>query len=202
MTISYPLSLPDTKRTRITLRPNSIVGVSVSPFTYQTQVQQFGAQILVWDVTSPPVAKDDAEAWITFFQNLDGRYGTFLLGDNTRSTPRGTATGTPLVKGASQTGNVLLTDGWTSNVTGILKDGDWIQLPGYRHHRVCGDVNSDGSGNATLQIFPRLRSSPSDNATIITSNTVGLYRMLNNESSIDIDQNKTVSIAFVAVEAI
>ncbi len=50
------------------------------------------------------------------------------MGDPVNTSPRGAATGTPLVKGASQTGNTLTTDGWTTGVTGILKAGDWIQL--------------------------------------------------------------------------
>ena len=99
-------------------------------------------------------------------------------------------------------GNVLETDGWPHGVTGVVADGDWIQLPGYRHHRICGAANSDGSGNATLTIYPRLRESPADNAAITVANTVGLYRMLTNDSNIDAGTDTNVSVQFTAVEAL
>ena len=156
----------------------------------------------MWDVTCTPKTRDEAEAWISFFMKLDGVYGTFLLGDNTRKALRGVGGGTPLVKGANQEGNVLETDGWPHGVTGVVADGDWIQLPGYRHHRICGAANSDGSGNATLTIYPRLRESPADNAAITVANTVGLYRMLTNDSNIDIGTDTNVSVQFTAVEAL
>jgi hypothetical protein len=80
--------------------------------------------------------------------------------------------GTPLVNGANQNGEYLITDGWTAGVTGLLKAGDIIKfttikeinptsreiVPSGRVARfiVQEDVNSDGSGNATIKIWPPL----------------------------------------------
>lgn len=112
--------------------------------------------------------------WEAFKSQLRGRSGRFYWGPAHAQYPRGVATGTPLVNGASQTGQSLVTDGWTHSVTGILKVGDYFHYDtptGWRclHHIVSADVNSDGSGNATLTIEPPIRESPADDAAIVTT---------------------------------
>ena len=113
--------------------------------------------------------------------------------------------GTPLVNGASQnttyanSGDTnsqnLVTDGWSSSVTGLLKAGDVftiagvyamnpvpgegttgkLQMPYLQEFVVLSDVDSDGLGNATLSISPAIITSgpyqtvsaaPADNAAI------------------------------------
>lgn len=101
----------------------------------------------------------------------------------------GAYAGTPLVNGASQTGDSLVTDGWSNSITGLLKKGDLIRISGVHSVNpinqistgveqtflVTADVNSDGSGNATIPISPSITvtgayatvaSSPADNAAI------------------------------------
>lgn len=154
------------------------------------------------EVTLPVMERADAEEWISFLLKLNGQQGTFLLGDSAAKTARGIATGTPLVNGASQTGQSLVTDGWTAGVTGILKAGDYIQL-GQRLYKVLNDANSDGSGNATLDIWPRLRESPANNSSIIVSDCLGLFRLSGNSYQIhSADVAKLFSLAFSAEEAI
>lgn len=203
MSITYPLSLPSTPGIkRFTWLTSNAVSLARSPFTYVTQVQAHNGQIWKAEVTMPPMERADAEQWTTFLLQLMGTKGTFYLGDPLGKTPRGTATGTPLVNGGSQTGNSLITDGWTSSVTGILKAGDYIQI-GQRLYKNLKDVNSDGSGNATLDIYPRLRETPSDNASILTTNTVGLFRLQSSEVPVyEADTERVYSITFTAIEAI
>ena len=203
MAISYPLSLPtNVSPSRITFTAASAVAISRSALSFVSQVQQYDGQLWQAEVTLPPMNRATAEEWIVFLLKLNGQYGTFLLGDIAAKTPRGIATGTPLVKGASQTGQELITDGWTNSTTGILKAGDYIQI-GQRLYKNLSDVNSNGSGEATLDIWPRLRESPADNASIIVSSTVGLFRLLANSSKVyDVGADKNYSIAFSAVEAV
>ena len=129
MAITYPLSLPSNRQiARVRLNATDVVGVSQSPFTASQQVYRYTGQFWEADITLRPMDRDDAEYWISFLLKLNGQYGTFLLGDPNGATPRGVATGTPLVNGASQTGNELITDGWTAGVTGIMKAGEQPQL--------------------------------------------------------------------------
>ena len=205
MAITYPLSLPTNKgMARIKLSANDIVGVSQSPFTAAQQVYKYTGQFWEADITLPPMKRADAEYWISFLLKLNGPYGTFLLGDPNGTVPRGVATGTPLVQGGSQTGYELITDGWTSGVTGILKAGDYIQLgssSASKLYKVIEDVNSDGSGVATLTIWPSLRLSPADNAAIVTASPRGVFR-LTTTPSWDINEATFYGMTFGAREAL
>ena len=82
--------------------------------------------------------------------------------------------GTPLVNGANQTGTSLITDGWSNSITNVLLKGDIILLGEAlgnvnavnpqsrvstgqpRRFVVTANVNSDGSGNATIPISPAM----------------------------------------------
>jgi hypothetical protein len=206
MAISYPLNLPTASGImRVRLVANDVVGVSQSPFTAAQQVYRYTGQFWEADITLPPMKRADAEYWISFLLKLNGPYGTFLMGDPNGTSPRGVATGTPLVNGAGQAGNELVTDGWTTSQTGILKAGDYIQLgtaATSRLYKVLDDVNSDGSGNATLTVWPDLRSSPSDNAAITVSNTKTTFRLTSAQTSWDINEATIYGLTFGAREAL
>ena len=121
-------------------------------------------------------------------------------------TARGTAgssAGTPLVNGASQTGNTLIIDGATASQTGYLKAGDYIQLGTgitQRLHMVIDDANSDGSGNVTLNIEPALRSSPDNNLGIVVANTKGVFRLASNETNWEANAVSTYGLTFAVKE--
>lgn len=205
MAIVYPLTFPTDCIRSVTIRSRNVVATSISPFTGQQQVYRHQGQWWEMEVTMPAMKRADAEAVAAFLIKLSGQYGTFLLGDIANTAPRGVGTGTPLVQGASQTGDTLVTDGWTPSTTGILKAGDWIQLgsaSSTRLHKVLDDVNSDGSGNATLTIWPNLRSSPSDNAAITINNTKGIWRLASNAQDYTIDIGKVYGMTFACMEAL
>lgn len=206
MAISYPLALPThTGIKSVSLRANDIVGMNVSPFSAAQQVYKYTGQFWEADISLPAMKREDAEYWVTFLMKLNGAYGTFLLGDPNAATARGVATGTPLVNGASQTGYTLITDGWTADTTGILKAGDYIQLgtgSDSRLHKVLDDVNSDASGNATFDIWPNLRTSPSDNQAITVSNCKGVFRLSANMMEMNINEAALYGVTFGAKEAL
>lgn len=206
MAISYPLALPTTTGiAKIRISANNVVGVSQSPFTSKQQVYKFSGQFWEAEISLPPMKRADAEYWISFLLKLNGSYGTFLLGDPNGATARGVATGAPLVKGASQTGSELITDGWTTSTTGILKAGDYIQLgsgSAAKLHKVLDDVDSNSSGEATLTLWPDLRSAPSDNAAIIVSGAKGLFRLSTNQQDWDVNEASIYGMTFPAREAL
>lgn len=209
MAESYPLALPThTGIARIRLVARDVVGVSTSPFNFKQQVYRHQGQRWEADITLPPMKRADAEQWAAFLLRLRGAYGTFLLNDPLNATPRGSAStnaGTPLVAGELQTGDELNIDGCPASATGYLKAGDYIQLGSGATatlHKVLEDVDTDGSGAATLNLWPKVRTAPADDATVTVSSAKGNFRLSSNETMWDIDQASIYGITFAAIEAL
>jgi hypothetical protein len=118
----------------------------------------------------------DAALMQAFLAQLRGQAGRFFMYNMARTAPRGIATGTPLVKGASQTGTSLITDGWTISQTGILKAGDFFSVNG-ELKMVVADCNSDSGGNATITFEPPLRAAPADNAALTTASPTATFKL-------------------------
>jgi hypothetical protein len=207
VSITYPLALPSSPPgfRSFEMSGHSTVGRSVSPFTGSQQIYEWPGTWWAVRASLPPMARADAERWIAFMLALRGSAGTFLLGDPLGTAPRGVATGTPLVNGASQTGKSLTTKGWTHSITGILKMGDYLQIGTgltQRLYKNLQDTNSDGTGVAVFDVFPSLRESPADNAAIVLSAAKGLFRMATNDAGWTVDVAKTYGLGFEAIEAI
>lgn len=74
--------------------------------------------------------------------------------------------GVPLVNGANQQGMSLIVDGLPAGAVIPIK---WLSLivNGRRFaYFITGEVTADGLGRATLPIWPMIRRSPPDNATV------------------------------------
>ena len=209
MAITYPLSMPtNTNVATVSLTAVNTVGVTSSPYNYKLSVYRHQGQRWEADINLSLMKRADAEEWITFFMKQYGGYGTFLLGDPNAATPRGSAAttaGTPVVNGASQTGDELDIDGLPASATGYLKAGDYIQLgtgTSSQLYKVLDDVDSNASGEATLQIWPDLRSSPADDATVVVSGAKGLFQLSTPTTNWTIDNAGFYSMAFGAVETL
>jgi hypothetical protein len=156
----------------------------------------------VVDVSYPPMKREAAEEISCFLLKLGGQAGTFMLGDPLAQTPRGIATGTPKVSGGSNQGQTLLTKGWTISQTGILKKGDYLQIGNYLYKNL-NDVNSDGSGNATLDIFPVLRETYADDTAIVVTGAQGIFRLTDNIVPIyNATEERLYEVGFTAIEAL
>ncbi len=209
MPINYPLTFPvDKGLARIILRAKSAVSLTSSPFTGQQDVQVWTGQWWELNASFPPLSNTDFDNIISFFLSLNGSEGTFLFGDPKKATPRGsasTAPGTPTVNGAGQTGQDLNCTGAPVNATNYLRAGDYIQLgsgSSSKLHRSLTDINSDASGNFTVTIWPKLRASPGNNDPITVSNTVGLWRLRNNQTEWNTVPLVPYNLSFEAVEAL
>jgi len=206
MGVTYPLSLPDSNSIRgIELRAVNAVAYSRSPFTFAGQAHAYSGQMWTADITLKPMRRSDAEQWIAWLISLRGQFGTFLLNDPLGCTPRGSAGGTPLVNGSAQTGNLINIDGCTASQTGWLKAGDYVQFGSGSSaslHKVLEDVNTDGSGETTLEIWPSVRTAPADNSTVVTSSAKGLFRLSSNEQAWSVNEASIYGITFGAMEAV
>ena len=209
MAESYPLTFPtQTGIAAVEITATDIVSISESPFTLAQQVVRHAGARWSATIRIPPVKRSDSEYWNSFLLRLRGQFGTFLLGDPNGTTPRGSAAsaaGTPVVNGASQTGNELAIDGLPTSAVGYLRAGDYIQLgsaASARLYKVLEDVDTNGSGEATLNLWPDLRSSPADGATVVVSGAKGVFRLASNDATWTINNAGFYSISFAAVEAL
>ena len=206
---TYPIGLPtgaSSQPTNTTFRIRRIVGQSMSPFTGETQTFRHQGEWWEAEITLPPMNHANAREWVAKLVSMRGVFGTMLLGDWDGRVAQGTASisaGSPLVKGANQAGNTLLIDGATASKTGYLKAGDYIQLGTgltSRLHMVVADANTDGSGNASLDIEPALRTSPSDNLALTVANTKGVFRLVTNTTEWDTNAVRLYGITFAVTE--
>ena len=208
MAISYPLSLPTSIGiAQIEFRAANAVAVSRSPFTYSTQVHAYSGQSWQADVTLPSIRRDLAEDWVAWLISLKGQFGTFYLGDPNAVTPRGSArdTDTILVNGATSSGNTLAIDSAPASRTGYLKAGDYMQVgtgTSRQLFKVLADVNTNGSGQATVDIWPDVRTTIANNAAVTVENTKGIFRLASNEQAFSINEASIYGITFGAMEAL
>lgn len=191
---------------QIDLDITDAVAMVQSPFSLATQMQVWpGAESMVWNVSMPPMKTSTALAWTAWMKSLQGILNVFQMGDSNHKTPMGSVSGTPLVDGTSGSYNLptttsLHTKGWTANAANVLLPGDYIQI-GYRLHTVLQPVTADSGGKATVNIWPSIREQPTDGQTVITSNTQGIWRLVDNKRSWTERANKMVGISFKIVEA-
>jgi hypothetical protein len=208
MAITYPLSLPSHTGIRsASLRAVNAVAVERSPFTFSGQAQASAGQMWQADIQLPPMKYEDAEQWTAWLVSLRGQFGTFTMGDPARAIARGTARGTDTVtvNGGSQTGQDLNITSDQTSETGYLKAGDYIQLGSGSSatlHKVLVDASTDGSGNATVTMWPSVRIAPANGSTVVVQNAVGRWRLASNESEWSIDEATIYGISFSAMEAI
>lgn len=204
MPIVYPLTLPaEFKTAEIQILANAVVGLSESPYTLSEQVYVHQGQRIEGTLTLPPMKRATAEPVIAFLLKLNSSEGTFYAGDTANKVPRGTAGGAPKVNGiATARSWDLVTDGWTAGAT--LLAGDWIQVgtgSTRRLHKVLNDVTADVGGNATLQLWPRVRSAYADNTDIVVNTPTGVFR-LREATSWNIDKAKFYSISIPIFESL
>ena len=189
MSIAYPLTLPShTGMASIGFRMVNTTALSESFFTGVQQVQGYPRQRWEVDVTLPPLKHADALIWISFLASLRGRFGSFRLGDPMATSPQGTAT-SATITGAAGSASVTVT------MTGTLLAGDYIQI-GTGLHRVL--VNKTGSG--TLEIWPLLRTTVSSVAAVLT-NPVGIFRLMTDDQSWNVNSASLYGVSFSAMEA-
>lgn len=217
MSIVYPLAMPTvTGLARISLRALNATLVSRSPFTFKEQVQTFGAQRWEADISLPPMKRAAAETWIAWLMSLKGQRGTFYLGDPTGVSPRGTATisDAPTIFNDGVTyipaNDTIWLKGCPTSQSAFLKAGDYVQLgdssDGRQHlHKVLQDVPTDTNGYGKAYIWPNIRRAAHkvDSYNLVKFyNAKGIFRLVDNAVSWDINNAQTYGLNFSAIESI
>lgn len=99
----------------------------------------------------------------------------------------GAGGGTPLLVGAHLAGaSSLSIDGASNSITNWLKRSNWITI-GNQLTAVTQSVNTNGSGQATLSIWPELHKNYADNTPINISTPFGVF-FLKQPGSLDMSR--------------
>jgi len=201
--LTFPLELPSSPGfRRLRIRPQRAQVTSESEFTLESQVQASAGERWIAEVTLPLMKRAQAAPWQGFFALLDGKAGTFMLGDPLARQPLGNPLGNPIVRDPNQTGKVLALSGAVPNTPNWLRAGDYFQI-GDRLHQVGRDAHADSAGFVILDFWPRLRQIYDVNTPIITANCKGLFRMTSPTwDHWEADEQQLYSISFVAEEAL
>lgn len=194
MAITYPLSLPATNSvSEITLTAINAVAYSRSPFTFTGQAHAYAGEMWSADITLKAMREADAEKWSAWLTALRGQFGTFLLGNPFRNSPRGTASAATITGSAGDRSVTVAK-------SGTLLAGDYFQLGTTTEARLY-KVLEDSSGSGTLEIWPSLRASASGVSADLSS-PVGAFRLASNEASWSVNNLAVYGITFGAIEAI
>lgn len=172
--------------------------VSVSPLNGTLQTQELpGAR---WKIQCdfPPLIDADAALMRAFLAKMRGQANRVDLWPFDRETPRGTAGGTPLVQGGSQTGASIVTDGWTAGAT--LLTGDYFQI-GTQLFMAVADGTANGSGVMTITCEPPIRTSPADNAALTLTKPKARFMLASPEIGWDVRVRGFADFAFDLIEA-
>lgn len=184
---------------------NDTVSVVTSPFTRQEQTQPWPGGDY-WDatITLPPMTRAQASPWEGFLAELRGRGNVFQAADSRVTGLLGSGAGTAVVSTADGANLpmtwYLSTSGWTASATNVLKAGDYFQV-GYRLYKVCENVSADSSGNASVQVWPSLRETPSNGTALVLSGAKGLFRLASNRRALQASPSRLTTMSFKFVEA-
>ena len=203
---SYPLTMPTTPSFKTSEWSISrTVSVATSPFTYKQQVAEFPGSLWSTTVTLPPMLREQAVAWQVFFMQLHGSAGTFLIGDPDSKTIRGGLNSTINVNGAFAVGAYSIGIENATSSTLIFKAGDYIQFGSgatQKLHMITTNCTSNGSGIATVEIEPPLKSALVNDSAIVYSSTKAVMRMDSNNLTWSADQLSLYGFTFSCTEAI
>ena len=204
---TYPLAMPTSPNfTRSEWGISRAVSTSQSPFTFSTQAFKFAGAKWYSTVTLPPMKREQASEWLAFFMQLQGQFGTFLMGDPDAKAVQGTIANTVAVNANFSVGAYDVTiDGADASESKLFKKGDYVQFnsgASSKMHMIIADVASNGSGVATLAIEPPLSAALGNNATVTYVSPKCVMRMTTNEQTWSADRISLYGVSFSCEEVL
>lgn len=203
MSVAFPVFMPIGGDGRTLIESYNLslvnkVGVSESPFSFAQQIQDYGADRWEGTITTRPLYGEDARNMRGFLNSIQGRRGTFQF-----AIPQSLSNHYEL-NGTFSTQNHI----HIRPKTGITPDhsltrGTYFSL-GSAGSRRLFMMSEDYSGNITDEhnISPRANYiSYSTGEDLITTNPIGTFRLMDNNTgfSVDITEGHRISFSFHSV---
>ena len=172
----------------------------ISPLSGTAQTRELPGARWVATYQFAPSKRTERAALEVFLMQLRGSAGRFYAFNPVNDGLFGAGGGTPKVAGPNQTGSALVTDGWPASAAELTAGAEFPV--GTERKRVTADVPADGAGIATINFEPVLRTSPADNADIVTDKPTCVMRLVDdNQVSVSQDVAGFAEISFSAVES-
>lgn len=173
-----------------------------SKYTGKRQTLAFPYALWVFDGTLCLMTQAEALPWRSFLMQLHGQANLFRL--PVPGTENGPSTGyagtVGHVVGAGQTGNSLVTGGWTPSVGLIVNAGDYFTVND--ELKVCTAADgSAGDGSMTLYFEPSLRYSPANSTPITITSPTMLLSLTTDDVEWDLTTPVNHAIAVSGIEA-
>ena len=191
-----PLTMPSTKPTNTEWTIVSNARSFVSPLTGAIQTAQRTGNRWRVALTFENLVEAERAVMQGFLSQLTATANNFFLEDHSYSR-RADGTGTPLVNGGSQTGNSLITDGWSAG-TYAMRIGDFFEVNG--ELKMCVADATISSGAATIEFVPELREAPANNAAITITNPKGIFRLISPQTTWSNRAPRISTFSFECVE--
>ena len=112
---------------------------------------------------------------------------------------------TILVNGAVSSGDTVNIDSAPASQTDYLKAGDYMQIgtgTSRQLFKVLTNVDTNGSGQATVDVWPNVRTTIANNSAVTVQSAKGIFRLITNEQAFSINEASIYGITFGAIEAV
>lgn len=171
-TYSYPDIRPSMQEWAL----RNFTAVHESPFNAEIATQDRDGEHWLLRMAYEGLEGARRHELLAFLYKLNGSEHRFTVKDFSY-VRLGAGGGSPLVKDAAQTGKSLLIDGASNNITDWLKAGDKISVAGLLHS-VDDDVNTDGTGNATIIVTPRIFVPPANDEAVEITTPINTFLLV------------------------
>lgn len=176
------LTLPTIIATELKWALQTNTQTFTSPLSNSTQTAEMPGARWSASLSFRDLQPSEHRVWLARTAKLRGSSGRCYLSPSFGYPLLGAGGGTPLVKGAGQTGTSLNVDGCPLNTFNWLVEGDFFSFDNGLAQRelkvVTANVDTDGSGNATITFEPPIRSAPADNAAIEINAPSAIMRLM------------------------
>lgn len=173
----FPIDVPISSM-RLALRQRTRVFTAWSG--QRQSVGQLGAR-WVYTLTFDYLTLAEYRRLSSFVNGLEGRIGAFRMPVIDRPLP--SSVGTVTVEGGGQTGSVLITRGWNASQRAL--DAGSLVTINDQLLELKADANADQNGDATLQLSPRLRTSPAGGTEVNYTAPYAVMQLADDENPFD-----------------